>query len=106
TVNYSKNGVAQSQLTLTTDASGNLIMPNLGAGVYSNIVLVVLGQGSSSNSAPADPITLSSPCAPTAYAVTGGTNCGSTTVGVANSQSGVTYTLKLNGVNQVPTVAG
>jgi len=37
TVNYSKNAVAQPTLTLTANASGQLVIPNLTAGSYSNI---------------------------------------------------------------------
>ncbi len=43
---------------------------------------------------------------PTAFNVTGGTNCGNTTVGVSSSETGVSYQLVLNGTNTGSPVAG
>ncbi len=102
TLNYSKNGVAQSQQTLTTDGTGKLTLSNLGAGTYSNMILVVLGVGSSQNSAPADAVTIG--CGLTTYNLTynNGTNTGGATVsvcpgianiGLAGGDIGVTYKL-------------
>ena len=43
---------------------------------------------------------------PAVFSVTGGTNCGSTTVGLSGSASGINYQLLLNGSNSGSPVAG
>ena len=113
-LSWSKNGVPQALITLSTNTNGVLTIPNLGAGTYSNIVLQVLNQGSSSPTAPADPVTLVDPCGGlTAFTVTynsgtstlGGavTVCGGVTnIGLSYGDTGVVYSL-YQGANVVAT---
>ncbi|MEQ8681870.1 MAG: Ig-like domain-containing protein, partial [Cyclobacteriaceae bacterium] len=58
TVNYLDNGLTQSA-TLSSDASGNIIIPNLDAGIYSNISIT--DNGSSCKSNTITTVTLSDP---------------------------------------------
>lgn len=61
TVTYSRNGIPQTA-TIGSNAGGNLTIPNLVAGTYSNIQVGALG----CISAPAGPIALSDPNPPAA----------------------------------------
>lgn len=62
TINYSKNNIAQTPTIQTSSGTGTLVISNLSAGVYSNIVITLNG----CNSLAAGPITLSDPIAPAA----------------------------------------
>ncbi len=75
-------GPGSSSLTYTTSVSGTYT--------------VVTKNGTCYKQSNPTPVTVNS-CGPIAYAVTGGNNCYSTTVGVANSETGVTYELYLDG---------
>lgn len=60
TVNYSINNIPQAPLSLTANASGNIIMTNLFAGTYSNITVTRLACSSNV----VGPVTLVSPIPP------------------------------------------
>lgn len=60
TINYTFNGNPATPVTLTSNGSGSLTIPNLAAGIYNNIVAGL--NGCSSNAI--GPITLSDPSAP------------------------------------------
>ncbi len=62
TVNYDKNGTPQPVLTLVASASGQVVIPNLTAGSYSNINCTA--NGCTSSNAPTQ--TLTDPAPPTA----------------------------------------
>jgi hypothetical protein len=87
TVNYSKNGVAQAALTLTADASGNILIANLSAGTYTNFSVVL--RGCQSNTI-AGPITLSDPNPPaTTTATTNAPICSGTTLNLNASTTSI-----------------
>ena len=87
TVNYSKNGVAQAALTLTADASGNILIANLSAGTYTNFSVVL--RGCQSNTI-AGPITLSDPNPPaTPTATTNAPICSGTTLNLNASTTSI-----------------
>lgn len=60
TVNFDKNGVAQTPLNVTANASGQIILSGLTAGTYSNITCTA----NACTSAPAPAVILSDPSAP------------------------------------------
>jgi gliding motility-associated-like protein len=60
TVNYTFNGNPATPVSLTTNGSGSLTIPNLVAGTYNNVVVGINGCGSNA----VGPITLSDPSAP------------------------------------------
>lgn len=118
-VTYSKDNVPQGPFTLNSDNANILTIPNLGPGTYTNIILQVLNLGTSSNSAPADSVILV--CnGLNSYNVTynNGTSTagvvvhvcpGISNIGLANADTGVTYTLRENGFaveTFIPTTAG
>ena len=97
-VTYNKNSSPLGPFSFTSDGSGVLTITALTAGSYNNII-VTNGSCSSTPVPSSGNITISNPAAPTVYVVTGGTHCGSTTVGLAFSQSGYNYQLLRNGGN-------
>lgn len=114
-VTYAKNDVA-SQLTATgtnllwytaaTGGVGNATAPTpstLAAGTTAYYVTQNTGcEGPRIQIA----VNVTTTCGPIAYVVTGGNNCYSTTVGLANSESGVNYQLHLDGSPVGSPVAG
>lgn len=60
TVNYTFNGTPAAPVSLTTNGSGSLVIPNLVAGIYDNITVSLSGCASNA----AGPVTLSDPSAP------------------------------------------
>ncbi|HWB62568.1 MAG TPA: SBBP repeat-containing protein, partial [Chitinophagales bacterium] len=90
TVNYQRNGVSQTPVTLTANSNGRVTISGLNAGNYTNIV-VTLGTCSSSPSS--GTITLSDPITPSAPTV--GSNspvCSGNTINLtASGVSGATY---------------
>ena len=90
TVNFVKGGVNQSSQTITA-IGGNVVIPNLGAGVYTNITVTL--NGCISNIV-AGPITLSDPTPPaTPVASSNSPICsGNTlTLGATSATAGVTF---------------
>lgn len=61
-VSYTKNGTPQAATSITSGSTGTLTITGLGAGLYTNITITLNG----CSSAPAGPITLTSPAAPAA----------------------------------------
>ena len=59
TLHYTKGGVAQPPLTITTSPTGTFVLNNLMAGTYANIYLVAIGNGCPTNTV--GPFQLSSP---------------------------------------------
>jgi gliding motility-associated-like protein len=90
TVNYTKNTVAQTA-TISSNASGSLVIPLLPAGVYANITVAL---GSCTSSA-VGPFTLTDPAPPTALiASNNGPLCENSTLNLAASTTtsgAVTY---------------
>jgi gliding motility-associated-like protein len=87
TVNYEKNAAAQTT-TLTSNTSGNIIIPSLSAGTYSNINVIL-------NACPSNvvgPFTLTDPAAPGVTIVSNNSPiCETATINVvANSIAGAT----------------
>jgi gliding motility-associated-like protein len=60
TINFTKNGVPQTALTLTANNLGQIVITGLGAGIYANIIASVSGCNSNS----LGPITLTGPTPP------------------------------------------
>lgn len=90
TVSYTKNSGSPVTVNLTSNASGNVTIPNLGAGIYANITLTRTG----CTSAPVGPFTLSDPNPPATPTISGVTNlCNGNTLSLtANTvTAGVTY---------------
>lgn len=95
TVNLSKNGTPQTAVSVTANASGQVIIPNLTSGTYSNITVAI---NNCVSSVLAGPISLTDPNPPATPVVTtnapicSGTtltlNANSTTSGVAYAWSG------------------
>ena len=85
TVNYKRNGVAQSAQAISSNASGVLTINNLTSGTYSELILTLSGCSSSAQS----PVTLSDPAAPA---------ISSTATANPTSCSGSNGTITLNGL--------
>jgi hypothetical protein len=104
-INYDSNGVAQPQLTLFADSTtGTLTIPGLGGGTYSNIILQVLNVGSSSLSAPADPVTLTGTAIPSVSLVASDTTIcpgltATFTATAVNGGSAPVYNFFVNGAS-------
>ncbi len=62
TISYTFNGNPPTSVSLTSDGTGNIIIPNLVAGIYNNITASFNGCPSN----PVGPVTLSDPSAPNA----------------------------------------
>jgi hypothetical protein len=92
TSNTDIGAATSSSYTATPPSSGNYFY------------VVKLTSGSCVRTSNATAVVAAS-CGPLPFNVTGGSNCGSTTVGLDGSESGITYTLKLNG-NDVTTAPG
>jgi hypothetical protein len=104
-VPFTANSQANLTLNFTTSpyptkvnqyiAGTNTILPCSVTNCFSNAANIILNPGS--------PV-------PTVFAVTGGgaycQNTGGLSVGVANSEAGVTYTIIKDGVAQLPTITG
>jgi trimeric autotransporter adhesin len=90
TVHYSKNGVAQFPLSITTNGSGVLVMNSLTAGTYTSVS--VTSSGSSCTATSASTYTLSDPATPVITASNNGPVCYSTALSLtATTVSGATY---------------
>lgn len=107
TVNYSKNGTAQTPVSITANGSGQVIITGLTIGTYSNIVVTLNG----CNSAAAGPVTLVNPNGPNPATTSSNSPvCSGTalTLGVATT-AGATYQwsgpLSYSSTNQNPTVS-
>lgn len=108
TVNYSKNGTAQTPLTLTANAAGSVTITGLGAGNYTNINVTY--NGCTSANGPAQ--VLSDPNPPLAPTASGSTPiCSGTTLtlnAVPNSAGATTYTWtgpnSFSSTSQNPTI--
>ncbi|WP_028526845.1 T9SS type A sorting domain-containing protein [Runella limosa] len=61
-ISYQKDGATATTTTASSDADGNLTIPNLGGGNYTNIILTISGCSSSPLSA-----TVNAPTAPVVY---------------------------------------
>ncbi|MCA0230732.1 MAG: T9SS type A sorting domain-containing protein [Bacteroidetes bacterium] len=61
-ISYQKDGATATTTTASSDADGNLTIPNLGGGNYTNIILTISGCSSSALSA-----TVNAPTAPVVY---------------------------------------
>lgn len=110
TVNYTKDGVAQTAVTLTADANGDITIKNLRSGTYDNVRVTLNG----CPSAPAGPFVLTDPTPPTAPTVSSNTPVctGSDIKLTANTTSTGTITYAWTGPNnftsplQNPVVPG
>lgn len=106
-VNYTKNGVIQPAVTLSSNGSGNLVVPNLGAGTYTNISVTLNG----CNSNTVLQIVLSDPSAPAApVAGNSGPVCQGGTLNLtATTVAGASYTWTgpngFNSSSQNPTIS-
>ena len=103
-INYAKNGTAATPLTnLTADASGCLLITNLGAGVYSNIIITHPIYCTTGTSA-VGPITITAPAGPSVPSAntTQPTCAMSTGTIVLTIQSGVEYSIN-NGFSYQPS---
>jgi gliding motility-associated-like protein len=89
TVNYSANGNPQGPTAITTNASGTLIIPSLGAGTYTNIQVTLNGCPSNI----VGPFTLSNPASPAApTASNNGPICAGASLTLnASTVAGATY---------------
>ena len=115
-VTYEKDLISQSA-TITTNASGNLILDNLQPGVYSNIIVSVDG----CSGAPLGPITIATPVKPALTASIGNPNTDCTTpngtiiLSSPGFENGTAYDIWYNGtqhgtlnadINQQITITG
>ncbi len=117
-VSYTKG--TTTTLNLTSDASGNVIIPNLPAGSYTGITVSVSGCSSSASTA-----SISDPGSPTAPVISAGTAitfCSGGSVvltssaasgnqwykdgSILNGETGVTYTATTSGSYTVTTTSG
>ena len=96
TINYSKNGSAATPLTnQTSDSSGCVLIPNLGAGIYSNIIITHSVYCTSGTTA-VGPITITAPAGPsipTVASTTQPTCAVPTGTIIFTTQSGVQYSV-------------
>ena len=96
TINYSKNGSAATPLTnQTSDSSGCVLIPNLGAGIYSNIIITHSVYCTSGTTA-VGPITITAPAGPsipTVASTTQPTCAVPTGTIIFTTQSGVHYSV-------------
>ena len=102
TFNYSKNGIAQTSVAITSNASGQVIKTALTSGTYSNISVTV----NNCTSSTVGPITLSDPAAPviSSTSSTGPTTCagasGTITLNGLLASTSYTFNYTKNGVVQ------
>ena len=106
TVNYNKNGVAQSAITATSSVSGTLVL-SFDAGTYSSFV--VTNSNCSSNSA--GPATISDPTVPVITVSNNGPLCKGATLNLtATTIAGATYNWSgpngFSTTSQNPSVGG
>ena len=106
TVSYTKDGAPQADEVISSDASGNLTIPNLGAGAYTNIVCQTPPM------CPTDPVSatlIDGPLPVTVSGTTDVTTCGVTdgTMTISGLQAGGSYSIDYNiGVIAQPTFSG
>ncbi|MEI8280246.1 MAG: immunoglobulin domain-containing protein, partial [Bacteroidota bacterium] len=106
TINYNKNGVAQTALTTPSNASGVITISGLTATTYSNLTVTKTGCSSS----PMSSVVLTEPSAPTPIAsyvnpsTCNGTN-GSITLNNLIPSSSYTINYSKAGITQTPVVA-
>ncbi|MBX2903476.1 MAG: tandem-95 repeat protein [Chitinophagales bacterium] len=91
-VNYQRNGVSQSPVTLTANGSGQVTISGLNAGTYGNFVVTVSSTGCSSTGSPAN-VVLSDPSSPSAPTASSNSPvCSGDTIKLtASTISGATY---------------
>jgi gliding motility-associated-like protein len=91
TVNYTKNGTAQTALTIVANASGQVVISSLTSGTYTNISVII---SNCVSNVVAGPISLTDPNPPaTPIATSNGPICsGNTlTLSASSSTTGVSY---------------
>ncbi len=87
TINYEWNGIPQPPIALVANGSGNLVIPNLKGGIYTNVTATRLG----CTTDPEGPISLAIPPTPVTTPTTNAPVCGGDTI-------------KLFGASTIPTV--